>query len=577
MKKFIRFYALFCLIVLSISCSEDDGTNSQMDEPIDVQFIRFGDNSAPNTIIPKTTYSDINNNRQVTSYFRTDANGNITSLSKLVGDDGSGLSTVIGFDQSGKINSIYQQNPITGEIFEELFVIEDNASGSIYFGDGIEVADISEGVGLSNFGDFLSSEDDLLLSEALNNSRNILDKFSFYVNNQDTSRASLNLGLLVIVAIVVYTGIMIAGSAVIVETAGESITCEYDNSCNERSTSNMADACSIPYTDFICSEVVSLEEDQCDDSSLEVIIGVDPGNLLVAIVNGSSANYTFYWSTGESDVQSITDSIVVTEEGNYYVIVEDDNGCFALATVTLANNEDIDAELLQNKTWYLTGETENGVDVFNIEACNITVEFTETQLIATEYYGESCETADEIISSYTVTGNVITETADGDSSAITILELTPYKMVLQEVDGDFTYVETYSNIFGAWTIEDFTDCESSDGTLFTDNGVGTFILNDDYTITAENDSNGNYIANSFTFENLTLTANVSYQDFFSPSCAGINFQTVNDTWTLQYNPATNSFSGSGASTANAISGTNEQGIDCDRTGRTCNSTIELIR
>ncbi|PTL98676.1 MAG: hypothetical protein DA407_17570, partial [Bacteroidetes bacterium] len=40
---------------------------------------------------------------------------------------------------------------------------------------------------------------------------------------------------------------------------------------------------------------ITLIENQCSDSGLEVIIGVDPGNLLVAIVNGDSEDYDFYW------------------------------------------------------------------------------------------------------------------------------------------------------------------------------------------------------------------------------------------------------------------------------------------
>ena len=574
MKNFLRFYLMFSLIVVSFSCSDDDGDQSQIDTPVNVQFIRFGDNLVPSSIVPRTTYWDTNSNRQVTSYFDTDISGNISRLTKLVGDDGSGLSTVISFDQNGIINSLYQQDPLTGQIFNKVFVLEDEDTGNVYFGNDEGVQEISNSSSLNDYGSFLNSEDDLLVSNALNASKNIIDKLVFYANESNTNRSGLNLGVLVIGAFAVYAILMLAGSAVIVENVGESITCDYDNTCNEegqRTTNDEVNSCPLPHSDFVCSEIVDLNDDSCVDSSLEVIIGVDPGNLLVAIVNGDSVDYDFYWSTGETNTGLISDSITAPGNGNYYVAVVDDNGCVAVDSVTISDGEDVDPQLLQ-ATWYLVGETENGVDVFDVNACNIIVQFTGNQLIATEFYGDDCEFSDEIPSNYEVNGNVITETADGDTSFITILELTPFKMVLQEVDGDFTYVETYTNIFGTWNYDEQVDCVNTNGDSYSDDATGPFTLNSDYTISTENDSGGNYLTNSFSFENYILTINYSYQDFFSPSCGGINYHTHTYSGQFTYNPETDSFTGTGTNTENEVTGEG-----CVRYGFTCSSTATFTR
>jgi hypothetical protein len=348
MKSFFRFYLLFSLITVAFSCSDDDSGDSQPTDPINIQFIRFGDNLVPSSVVPRTTYWNTDNNRQITSYLNTDISGNIFKLSKLVGDDGSGLSTVISFDQNGIINSLHQQDPITGVISNKVFVLEDEATGNVYFGNEEGVQEIASGTSLSDFGNFLNSDDDLLVSDALNTSKNIIEKLLFYANDSSTNRSGLNLGALVIGAFALYAIIMIAGSAIITTTVGEQINsggnfseCQWTNSCgSDRRANDEENFCSIPTTDFICSEVVNVTESPCEDSNLEVIIGVDPGNVLVAIVNGDSLDYDFYWSTGETDTGSCCDDITVTEDGTYYVIAIDDNGCSAFASVTIDSEID---------------------------------------------------------------------------------------------------------------------------------------------------------------------------------------------------------------------------------------------
>ncbi|MEL0454880.1 hypothetical protein WJN01_01470 [Flavobacteriaceae bacterium SZ-1-7] len=73
--------------------------------------------------------------------------------------------------------------------------------------------------------------------------------------------------------------------------------------------------------------------DPCVNYSFNVIIGVDPGNVLTAIVtNGNSSNYTFYWSTGDKATTLIGHTITAPDDKTYYVLVVDENGCTAFAS-----------------------------------------------------------------------------------------------------------------------------------------------------------------------------------------------------------------------------------------------------
>lgn len=93
----------------------------------------------------------------------------------------------------------------------------------------------------------------------------------------------------------------------------------------------------IPNENAPTAPVNELIDNQCSNSSLEVIIGVDPGNVIVAIVNGDSVDYDFFWSTGATNTALISDVITAPGSGNYYVIVVDDYGCVAFASVTIGD------------------------------------------------------------------------------------------------------------------------------------------------------------------------------------------------------------------------------------------------
>ncbi|MFD2914677.1 lipocalin-like domain-containing protein [Psychroserpens luteus] len=584
MKNFIRFYFLFSLITVLFSCS-DDNDNQDIIQDNGLTIMRHVESATSNSIAPKTTYVENATNNQLTSYFKHDSSGNIEKLTHIVSDDGSGISTIIEFDGAGAIHSLYQQNGLTGQIFNKVFI--ETEEGVTYYGGEDGVNQLTESSQMNNVGNFLNSQDDLLFSQAINQNIETLEHFAYVFNNDNNNRSSLNL----LVFVIVMAGIAIFYTAESIEQGGQFIPkdtdgmvqCDMFGDCSDddgnRSSSNAGEiSCTIPYTDYVCSEVVELDENLCDNSQLEVIIGVDPGNLLVAIVNGDSTNYDFYWSTGEMSTELIGHSITAPEDGEYYVMVIDDYGCVAFGSATVGSDEPVDAQLLIGP-WILIAATENGANIFSTDDCDEVMTFNQTQLTATQFYGETegdCSMADTVVSNYSIEdGNFLHDTLEGDTDISEILELTGSSLVLESIDGAFTYVETYSkrSIFGDWTFAENSNCVVSNGDTFTDNGSGELLtLNDDYTVVLPDDSNGNYLTNGFTFENDILTINLSYQDFFTPECGGINYQTATNSMSLIYDEATDTFTGTSQSVRNQVTGS-----ECVRYGETCNGTVTLAR
>jgi len=557
MKNFIRFYLVFSLIIVAFSCSEDDGGDDSGDiGNYDITNYEITPNSQNNLVSKVFVEND-----QATSYFYgdSDVNGDLVALSGIgYQETNSNQITYFTLDEQGRVSYMY--NEIDGVKDSQIISFtypEDNLVNLIFL-------ERNWNTGIDTLIEFVPVEidgDNFIANPLLSRQANDSGLYQFLAAHIGTIA-----GVVGVVAVAA-AGVAVGGVALgvvgglVVSTA---LLAEENNGSD------------VPFVPVDPNEPDAPDEDvetnQCVDSDLEVIIGVDPGNLLVAIVNGDSADYDFYWSTGESDTGIISDSIIAPGDGNYYVLVVDENGCVAFASATIEEDGPVDADLLI-ATWYLVGETENGVNTFDVNDCNITVQFTETQLIATEFYGDECEFSDEIPSNYEVNGNIITETADGDTSFITILELTPFKMVLQEIDGPFTYVETYTNIFGGWTFAGNSNCVVSNGDTFTDNGSGELLtLNDNYTVILPDDSNGNYLTNGFTFENGVLSIDLSYQDFFSPACDGVDFQTATNSMTLTYDAVTNTFAGTSQS-----SRTDVIGSDCTRYGETCTGTVSMMR
>lgn len=124
-------------------------------------------------------------------------------------------------------------------------------------------------------------------------------------------------------------------------------------------------------------------------------------------------------------------------------------------------------------------------------------------------------------------------------------------------------VLTTVNIFGTWNYSE-TGCGSSEFEY-----TGPFTLNDDYTVTLEDDSSGNYMVNNFTFENNVLLINTQYMD---PTCNDTQFRLETNTWQLNYNSSMDTFSGTGNTVKEAIVASN-----CNLDTYNCNYNVVLSR
>ncbi|WP_435412627.1 hypothetical protein, partial [Psychroserpens mesophilus] len=124
-------------------------------------------------------------------------------------------------------------------------------------------------------------------------------------------------------------------------------------------------------------------------------------------------------------------------------------------------------------------------------------------------------------------------------------------------------VLTTVNIFGTWNYSE-TGCGSSEFEY-----TGPFTLNDDYTVTLEDDSSGNYMVNNFTFENNVLLINTQYMD---PTCNDTQFRLETNTWQLNYNSSMDTFSGTGNTVKEAIVAPN-----CNLDTYNCNYDVTMSR
>jgi hypothetical protein len=82
-----------------------------------------------------------------------------------------------------------------------------------------------------------------------------------------------------------------------------------------------------------------LPENPCLTNRVEVTVGVDPGNTLVAIAQGGTYGpYDFYWSDGSTATANTYHSIQPSEPGTYSVVVTDENNCAAAASATIEDS-----------------------------------------------------------------------------------------------------------------------------------------------------------------------------------------------------------------------------------------------
>lgn len=77
-------------------------------------------------------------------------------------------------------------------------------------------------------------------------------------------------------------------------------------------------------------------QNPCLTNGVNVTVGVDPGNVLVAIATGGTGGpYTFTWSTGAIATAGTYTTLTPSEPGTYSVSVVDANGCAASGSATI--------------------------------------------------------------------------------------------------------------------------------------------------------------------------------------------------------------------------------------------------
>lgn len=105
--------------------------------------------------------------------------------------------------------------------------------------------------------------------------------------------------------------------------------------------------------------------DPCLNSGLNVTVGIDPGNVLVALATGSSSpTFNFYWSTGEEGTGSVYHSITATESGDYYVLVIDEFGCFNVGSATIDGSPI--QELIDGSPWRSSSFSDGSYEIMRI-------------------------------------------------------------------------------------------------------------------------------------------------------------------------------------------------------------------
>ncbi|MBR9915281.1 MAG: hypothetical protein GYB32_10730 [Algicola sp.] len=191
-------------------------------------------------------------------------------VTHLVEDDGTGISTIISFDANGNINSIYQQNGLTGEIINQIYITHIN--GITYLGDELETFSVTESIEIEDFGTFLNSSDDILLSQTLNQNKTTLEQLSFLISSENSNRsiASFSPWLIVIGTAV---AVALAFSSVLIDSLVGDVVCQYDNTCGQqRLTNNSNNLCSILSNDYVCSSIENVIGEREDTSNIFITL-----------------------------------------------------------------------------------------------------------------------------------------------------------------------------------------------------------------------------------------------------------------------------------------------------------------
>lgn len=96
-------------------------------------------------------------------------------------------------------------------------------------------------------------------------------------------------------------------------------------------------------------------------------------------------------------------------------------------------------------TWRYTSSTFNGVND-ELTECDLlnTLVINSTEVVDTEYFGDTCDKTDIITGTYSIDGNIISATFDGDTYTTEILTLNNTTLTLKDTEGTDVYTDTYT-------------------------------------------------------------------------------------------------------------------------------------
>ncbi len=296
--------------------------------------------------------------------------------------------------------------------------------------------------------------------------------------------------------------VMINGDTLFCESTSISLTTETDvetldyawsdGSIADGLTINQADIYSVTVTDeFGCQGVDSFEVNFYPPALLGVVGDVEfcPGDTTTLLALGAYTNIE--WSTGE-----MTDSILITEPGNYSVDVSDDFGCTGAETLVLE--------------WLPAPDLEVQGDTAFCEA-------TSTELLALVSGGDFLSWSNgETDPQITITaGGTYTATGIGSNGCTTSVEIQALEQALPEpmLTGDLAFCQNDSTLLSTtdpfeayqWsdlsedssltvtspgnyslTVTDMNNCQGSIDFEVTDLALPTLTLSD--TMFCSNDS-----------------------------------------------------------------------------------------
>lgn len=287
----------FIALLFLFGCSEED-TEETDENNFQPRIVRL-ENSL-NEIGPKSIYIP-DENSQITSYFKFDNQSTLGRLTHLVGEDNSDLATIISFDENGIINTIYQQNSLTGDVSNQIFLTIENEI--LYYGTESETFQNTETSSIENFGFIDNSEDDIMISNVLDLNRNILEHIKFITENntEGNSRFAIPafpvmLATLVIIGGIIYYALENPEQSTVLDCITSTDPC----SNNRNSPSNLNN-CSPLFNQFLCSNIESLPDTLGESTEIEV----DLCNEQICLVSNFQGLWTGTYTGGDSGTWSI--------------------------------------------------------------------------------------------------------------------------------------------------------------------------------------------------------------------------------------------------------------------------------